>query len=470
MYIGEMEMAREVKKQGNKDLIARAQSNPDKIVHKRSGAVSKAERELIARYKADRKINGVIDNTLESVISDCIYDIKEAVDNMINYGDSKVYRVIPKELDEKTRAYGLFAQEYFGKEIEEMKGTPVFIIPSTYKMCSKCGNYKSPDDFYVSNSDCTRSTTIMCKKCCNAMFKEYYKKYGIKEALIVMCQKLDVVVINSVLESYIKKYDTPEGKNDILKDTFFGKFIGDLNIYLSNSNIEDEDKVFCKTNLHGEPFREIIPKNEQEQIYDDVFASDNDDDDLDLSSTYQPISKLRKKWGNMEKQDLYWLEDKYNEWYDKCEIEGLAREKLVIQLCYEELDIVRTRERGGAVKDKVKSFQSLMKDSDLTPKKQVSASTTESQFTSLGAFIKAAEVKGPIISKNRAFRDVDNFEKIWKSIAGAISRTLGKENFYTENFNKNYKKYTVAFTNPDENTEEDKKEDYIDSGDLDEKD
>ena len=86
-----------------------------------------------------------------------------------------------------------------------------------------------------------------------------------------------------------------------------------------------------------------------------------------------------------------------------------------------------------------------MKDAELTPKKQAANSSSDAQFTSLGEFIKAAETRGPIITKNKAFKDVDSFEKFWRSVAGAISRTLCKDSEYVKDFEENYKDYTVDF-------------------------
>lgn len=192
-----------------------------------------------------------------------------------------------------------------------------------------------------------------------------------------------------VLEQYVEFYNTAEGKKSVLDGVFFSDYYQATLLSFSEEQKKD-DLSFCKSNLHGEPFRDVIPTFDLAPIYDDITVkkSKGADDDDELARKYPSLSKLKQKWGSFEKADLYWLEDKYNEWYEKCEIDGLSREKLVIQLCYEELSIVRTREKGGNVKDKVRSFQTLMKDAELTPKKQSISGSSESQFTSLGEFYK----------------------------------------------------------------------------------
>ena len=444
-------MERQVKRRGEADYL---QKNPDKIKFGKRGAPTPAERALIERYKADNKIDGVINNTLDNIISDSIYQIKEAVDNMIAYGDPKVYRILPKELDDKIRTYGWFAQEYFGKGVTAAAGQPVYIVPASYIRCSECEKFKAPDLFFVRYKEKQLSKVHICKDCCNKIFTDLLLKYGPKEALVIMCQKLDIVALSDVIDKYCQKYKTPEGKKEAAEGAFLGNFFGDESIFIKSNEINYSDCSFMKSNLHGEPFRDIIAGNQQNPIYDDVFVKngEEEDDEYDDAIAIKNVNKLKKKWGDFDKKDLSWLEGKYSEWYDKCEIEGLSREKLVMQLCYEELDIVRTRERGGNVKDKVRSFQSLMKEADLTPKRQVTTST-DSQFSSLGAFIKAAEHSGPIVVRNKAFKDVDSFEKFWKSVAGAISRTLCKESEYTKSFDENYKEYTVDISGIDASSE-----------------
>lgn len=119
---------------------------------------------------------------------------------------------------------------------------------------------------------------------------------------------------------------------------------------------------------------------------------------------------------------------------------------MVRQLCFEELSINKARENGENVKDKIKSFRELMKDGDFTPKKQ-NSQASHSQFSSMGDFIRYAEKNRPIINKDPEFEDVDGIQKIWRSIAGAISRTIGKNTEYVRDLEENYKEYTADILN-----------------------
>ena len=111
-------MPREV---GKRNAGRAMSGGADGVRRNSRGTPSKAQIALLERYKVDHNKSGVIDNTLDEVMLDCIGDIKEAIDNLITYGDTHVYSVLPKELVEKIRAYGMFAQEYFGKDVEDAK-------------------------------------------------------------------------------------------------------------------------------------------------------------------------------------------------------------------------------------------------------------------------------------------------------------------------------------------------------------
>lgn len=421
------------------EKILNPTKNSDGVRFSGRGKPSEAELGLIDVYKKKKGV-GIVNNTLGEIIDESMDDIKEAIDNLYVYGDPKVFKTLPRDVNDKLKKLGVFAKEYFGKELRAMNGKPVYIVPTCMSHCNRCDKFKMKSEFFESNSDSTNGLACMCKKCSNELFNNYLKKYGVKEAILVMCQKLDYVVYDIILKKYVEKFDTPDGKQLVSEDMFFENFIADTNLNSKLGKIENEDTCFCKTNIGGVPFKNITPAKPTGSIYDDILSTP--DGEEEEYGKYPSISKLKRKWGNFSKMDLYLLEDKFQEWYDKCEIDGLSREKLVMQLCFEELNITRARESGQNVEKITKNFQSLMKDAALAPKTAVSTSES-AQYTSLGEFIKHAETNKPIIVTNPEFRDVDNFQRLWKSISGAIARTLGYENKYVDDFKEYYKEQTV---------------------------
>lgn len=441
--------------------------NKDRVVFGLPGRPSKAQLALIERYKADTN-KSLVESNIEDIVSEKILEIREVIQNMIDYGDYSIFKVLPKELDDKIQSYGLFAQEYFGKKIKDLDGIEVFIVPVSFKRCNKCGKYKRPDEYYLSYSEVSDGIIPVCKDCAKRIFSDYFKKYrDIKECLILISQKLDVIVYEPVLTKFIQYASTEDGKKEILKGTFLGNYLLEVWMSCNNTGIPEDKRGFSDSNFSGVPFK-CVNKIVMPPIYDDKFSeNDEENEDGDSPQSVSRIKKLKLKWGNLPPEDLIELDKTYNEWYEKCDIDGLSREKLVMQLCYEELDINRTRASGGVVKDKIKSFRELMKDSDLTPRKQT-VSSSDSQFSSLGDFIRHAELYKPIINKNPVFEDVDGIKKLWRSITGAIFRTLGKDNEYVREFEKNYERYTsnIMKTTDVDDEQDNDDEEIIDQSEL----
>ena len=446
----------DVKKEGSK--IAEVKSNGDEILYGATGRPSKALVALIERYKV-KSGKELVKNTIDEVIADNIKEIQVAVNNMIKYGDSKVYRFLPRELDDEMRSYGLAAQEYFGKKIAEARGSYVYCVPMDFKRCNRCKKYKDYTDFYTSTSDVSDGKFPICKDCTTIMFNEYMKKYkDVKEVIILMSQKFDIMVYEPTLKNFVNKFNTVEGKKDFLEGTFFGNYLSNLNLDVNLGGLEIVDSDFSKSYLGGIPFKGMAYQFNIPPIYNDKIISEGDDDydDTEMSLSARQILKLKRTWGDFNLEELKWLEEKHEEWHTNYDIQGKNRELLVQQLCLEELMLFKGRQIGADVSKHLKNIQEMMKNSDLTPKK-TSATSATSEFASLGDFIKHVEKTKPFIVKDKSFTDIDGIQKIWKSIAGAIARTLGKDNEYTDTCKEVYKEHTVDLLSAN-NTEENSNE------------
>ena len=424
---------------------------------------TKAYEALINRYKNKKGFN-IVDNTIDEIISDEIYEIREAVNNAINYGDSRVFRKLPEELKKHIEDYLIPSQEYFGERKRSIAGQPVYIIPETFSYCTKCGKYKEKDLFYFTNSDTCNGISHICKECSNNLFKEYIKKYkDIKECLILISQKLDLYVYEPVLTKYINYYNTPEGKEDIRNSLFLGKYIGDLGIQI-HFNSGFEEYSFADSNFEGIPFKCVVNYAAVPPIYDDKLVPINDvesndtedsnsylDDDKEMSQYH--INKLEYKFGKYAPYELKWLEKRYIEWDEAYDISALNTKKLIVQMCCDELAIVRLREKGADVTKLWKGFMETMKNLNLTPKQQAKDAKSNG-FSSLSEYIKEVEKRKPFINKDPQFNDVDNIQKIIISISGAIARTLGRKNKYSDAFEEIYSEYTSSLLTIDSGEED----------------
>ena len=419
--------------------------NVEQVKYDLQGRPSKAMLALIDRYKCTSQ-KDLVGNTIDEIVSDNIYKIQQAVTNMIKYGDSKVFKLLPKELDSEMRDYGMAAQEYFGKKIAELNNLPVYVVPVTYRRCNKCKQYKSDDEFYSTQSDIYDGKFPICKECTKTLFKEYLKKYkDIKEVLVLMSQKFDLYLYEPTIKRMVNYADTIEGKKELADNTFFANYLSNLYLDIQLGGVEINEPDFSKSYLGGIPFKSMAFQFNLPPVYNDrIIAEGEEIDELeDENLSAGKILRLRRTWGDSYTlEELKWLESKHQEWHNNYDIQGKNRELLVQQLCLEELSIFKGRQLGADVSKNLKNIQDMMKNSDLSPKKTASMATN-SEFASLGDFIRHVEKTKPFINKDKEFEDVDGIQKLWRSIAGAIARTLGRSNEYTEEFKENYKEHTV---------------------------
>lgn len=417
---------------------ASSRLNSDRVKFNQRGKPSKAQLDLIEQYKIDNKVD-LVNNTFDNIIVESIDKIKESIDNLIKYKDTNVFKVIPREVDQKVKSYGMCAQEYFGKKVKELDGIEVYIIPNSYKQCSRCGDFKPQRDFYASKSDMYNGYMPLCKNCVNELFNEKFKEIkDIKETLVVMCQKLDILVYEPILKKYIDLYKTPEGKEDFVKGSFFGNFYCDTMVWINGINLEKTNSMFANSNLSGVPFKNLAYTFEMPAIYDDKFVSVEEENNSELSATER--RDLKAKWGNFEDHNLIYLENSFNKWLEDYDIKGQGQISIVKQICLEEVQINIGRETELDVSKNVKTWRELMATGNLTPKK---AETKSEKYTSFGELIKLRETKKPIIVDNPKFKDVDNLAEIAYTISGAMARTLSKENELVKDFYKKYNKYSA---------------------------
>lgn len=413
------------------------------------GVLPKANTELLEEYHITRDKG--VRNMIPSYIIDNLTDVREIIDNMIKYGDPSVFKILPKEIDDKVKEYGLEIQQYFGKKSVTDLGSDVYIVPTTYKYCSKCGKYKSMErDFYQTGSDTSGDGYAhICKDCLKNLFNEYYKAYkDIREVLVLICMKIDVIVYQETLDEYTRYFNTEAGKNEFLNGSFLGNFLSDTKIALNSNGANMDTISFEYSNLNGIPFKCVKMKPKSRPIYTDKIVDSNED-------VKKPIKiDSRHKWGDLDPEDIEWLETEYAEWDAQYEVKDKSQETILEQICLELLDIYHKRSDGGDTSKNLATMQKLLDTGRLSPKTIETNSETKG-FTSIGQFIQYVETTRPIINKDPDFEDVDGIEKIVKSIAGAINRTLGNDDPTVQEFEDYYKDYTIDMSVVDGGYDED---------------
>lgn len=369
---------------------------------------------------------------------------EDIFNNIEENEDSKLFLVDSSDIDKKIEQYGFANKSEFVDEFNRLLKSKVFIVPIDYMYCTHCGKYKERASFFNLSNEVHKKGIPICRDCANKMFKYYADMYkDPRETIVIFSSYLNIIVVSSLLDKFAGTLQ--QDRSNVMCDIpgFVEAYIDEVISECDKLKIPKSQRNFHDTNFSGIPFKVVEPSF-SEPIYNDKFvAQEEENEEVVLT---KKMMKLKEKWGDYPEEDLLWLENTYKGWYEQCDITGISRDKLVRQLCFEELSINKARENGENVKDKIKSFRELMKDGDFTPKKQ-NSQASHSQFSSMGDFIRYAEKNRPIINKDPEFEDVDGIQKIWRSIAGAISRTIGKNTEYVRDLEENYKEYTADILN-----------------------
>ena len=424
------------------------------LVFNQRGKPKKMITDLIEQYVAEGKEAQLAGNTIIDLVEKDILKYKKAIDNMVEFGDFNVFKTVPHQLLKECESYGLVAQDYSKKKIEAMAGTEIMVVPVNYSQCRKCKKFRSERYFYVCDSEFSDGLTPICKECAIEIFlKVLDETEDIKEALMVTFSKMDLVIDIDILEDIAQKFSEESMETSLRNGAIIGEYIKRIKIDVMNLNISGYDNSFVGSNFGNSLFKNIQRKckTSRRQICKTVSEENNKDNiDAEIEEMYENMSKqkinvLRSKWGNISIEDLKFLENKYNRWFNTCEINGGSTEALLIQICFEELNIFKARQDGKSdVSKMVKTYQELLKSANLTPKQQ-SAITQTSEFASLADFIKKSEQTKPIISRNKEYDDINGFEKQGRVLAGCVARTLGKTNEYVQEFEEAHKDDTIDF-------------------------
>jgi len=123
-------------------------------------------------------------------------------------------------------------------------------------------------------------------------------------------------------------------------------------------------------------------------------------------------------------------------------------ELLVQEICYQQLNIKKNRERGNNVSKELKDLQDLMNSAALKPIQE--SATMAADVNTLGTWIKKFENEKPIPEPDPEFQDVDGIKKyirVW--FLGHFCKMLGINNVYAKEYEEELRKYSVEITEED---------------------
>lgn len=184
-----------------------------------------------------------------------------------------------------------------------------------------------------------------------------------------------------------------------------------------------------------------LPQYRGKKFDDSIFESDGDI--LEISSNRKPRREIIKLFGSgFTIDDYLFLQDQYDDWKTRTQVDSKSQEIYVVQICCILLDIYKARKKGKDTDKLFKSLNDATQAANLQPRQNVSNSATDT--LTFGQLIEKWENERPIPDPDPEFEDVDGIKKyINVFFKGHLAKMMGLKNAFTSEYDEYMKKYTV---------------------------
>lgn len=290
-------------------------------------------------------------------------------------------------------------------------------MAQTRMICTCCGKEKElKRDYYSSHSPFHKSTGRMhiCKVC----FLEYVDEDTDK--LKIALRMVDRPFSQEIFKSTQDEIEST-GKSLI------GSYMKNLGLRQNRSLTWDD------SDFEGHTSSEKISHNDMYKEAENEMTSVNKED----------LKYLMSFWGKgFDIEDYIWLQTEYEDFTNRYECDSKGMELLIKQICLTQLDIEKRRIAGEKVDQQLKTLQDLLGSSNLKPVQETGANAVEQE--SFGTLIKKFEKEKPIPKPDPGWLDVDGIGKYIRSFfLGPMSKAVGAENKYQDEYEEELKKFTV---------------------------
>ena len=291
------------------------------------------------------------------------------------------------------------------------------IINGEVIKCDKCGEWKVSDAFYQSNSSADGVEHYACKACildeCTDNDKKTKIRTDNKEKTIETFRRLNWYFNEPIYLEQLRLLS--EATNEKLRSTAVQQWI-----VMNRSLPQYKGLVFKDSELSDES--EV----------------------LELSTNRKPRKETLKIFGGgFTNEDYLYLQDQYDDWRSRTQVDSKSQETYIVQICFKQLEIWKAQKVGKDTDKLVKSLNDLMNGANLQPRQNVGNAATDS--LTFGQLIEKWELERPIPEPDPEFKDVDNFAKmirVW--FKGHLSKALGLDNGYSKEYDEYIKQYTVT--------------------------
>lgn len=290
--------------------------------------------------------------------------------------------------------------------------------------CLTCGlKYKGVEKQFFTSSSILYSYNdghiTTCKNCINRIYKKYLEQYKDEyQAIKRVCMLFDLYFSQTIFEM--------SERFDKTKSTRMAAYISKLSL-----------KQYCK------------------KTYDDFLLEHKDDDNKQINNEIP--ERFIKTWGfgfTLEEYQL--LNNKFSEWKSKVEIDGVARETLVRDLCVIKLQQHKAlQEENIDIYNKLqKTYQDTLASANLKP---IQIENDDKMMEKpLGVMIEMFENEEPIPEPLPEWKDVDKIVRLFTIyFLGHLCKMLNIRNRYSEMYEQEMQKYRVSLEEIEDLSDED---------------
>lgn len=301
--------------------------------------------------------------------------------------------------------------------------------------CCRCKRHytKQKTNFPASQSslyDGNGKYLTICNHCVDELFEHYKAALGNEaDAIRRICLKFDIYW-NHEIYAMLNKASTSQSRvRAYISKTNLIKYVGKT---FDDTLDEEYQAEIDKQNAEAQAAAELII-NHIEDVYDhdDATVVVSEDTIRYWGTGFTPEMYLE-----LENRRDYWLSQ-----YPKDTVLDPGEEALLRQICNLEISINKDRAAGNPIEKSVNSLNSLLGSMNIKPSQK---KDIEENYIPFGCEIAKFEEEDPIIDPDKEFEDVDGMRKnVISWFVGAVCKTAGVKNKYSQYFEDEIKKYTV---------------------------
>ena len=298
------------------------------------------------------------------------------------------------------------------------------IINNELIYCSHCGQWKSASTFYASDSSPDGIEHYACKECLLNEMTDFDKKSNVrtdnKEKTINTFRRLNWYFNEKAYNEQLQSLSEQTGEK--IRSTAVQQWIVMLKSLPNWKGLTWKDSEFL----------------------------DDDESTLQLENKRKPRREIIKLFGlGFSTEDYLYLQDQYDDWCSRTEVEGKSQQTYIIQIVFKQLEIWKAQKVGKDTDKLVKSLNDLMNGANLQPRQNVGNAATDS--LTFSQLISKWELEKPVPTPDPELCDVSGIGKkirVW--FGGWLANALGLDVPQSQEYLEEVEKYTVTKPNIEE--------------------